>query len=281
MVKEVNYFKDTFPEYLGKKDHISSSDIKNFLKSPKYYYWNKYLKVEKEDGRHFAIGSALHELVLEPHLFKSNYIVTPKFDRRTTIGKAEHEKWVIEANGKTLLNEEEMNMIIQMAENAINNQTFMSLLENSDREVSCYTEDIKTGLKLKVRPDILPTNKSTIIDIKTCLDSSPKKFKGDVYSYGYSISAAFYMDILKRENYLFSAFEKQEPYQVSLYALNDEMIEFGREQYRMALDLLKWSYDNNYWCNYNEMEILKESYQLDNLEQFMNLKETSSIITIL
>jgi hypothetical protein len=179
------------------------------------------------------------------------------------------------------LNDEEMTMIVQMAENAIKNPTFMALLENSNREVSCYTEDELTGLKLKVRPDIMPTNKSTLVDIKTCLDSSPRKFKGDVYSYGYSISAAFYMDILNRENYLFAAFEKQEPYQVSLYALNDEMIEFGREQYKMALDLLKWSYDNKYWCNYNEMEILKESYQLGNLEQFMDLKETSSIITIL
>ncbi len=281
MVKEVQYFKDSFEEYLGKKDHISSSDIKNFLKSPKYYYWNKYEKVEKTDGRHFAIGSALHELVLEPHLFKSNYIVIPKFDRRTKEGKANYETWVEMANGKTLLNDEEMTMIVQMAENAIKNPTFMALLENSNREVSCYTEDELTGLKLKVRPDIMPTNKSTLVDIKTCLDSSPRKFKGDVYSYGYSISAAFYMDILNRENYLFAAFEKQEPYQVSLYALNDEMIEFGREQYKMALDLLKWSYDNKYWCNYNEMEILKECYQLGNIDNFMDLKETSSIITIL
>jgi exodeoxyribonuclease VIII len=281
MVKEIKYVKDTFSEYLGKKDHISASDIKNFLKSPKYYYWNKYLKTEKEDGRHFAIGSAIHELILEPQLFLSNYIVMPKVDRRTKDGKLQYEQFMIEAQGKTMLDSDEMVMITEMVKNATDNKTFMALLENSHRELSAYLVDEKTGLKLKVRPDILPQTKSTIIDIKSCIDSSPKKFKGDVYSYGYSLSAAYYCDLLGRENYVFSAIEKSQPYQTSLYALSDEMMEYGRQQYRMGLDLLKWSYDNNFWCDHNEFEILKESYLLENLEQFFEINELSTKITIL
>jgi exodeoxyribonuclease VIII len=281
MVNQVQYVKDTFPEYLGKKDHISASDIKNFLKSPKYYYWNKYLKTEVEDGRHFAIGSAIHELILEPQLFLSNYIVMPKVDRRTKDGKLQYEQFMFEAQGKTMLDTEEMIMITEMVKNATDNKTFMALLENSHRELSAYLVDEKTGLKLKVRPDILPQTKSTIIDIKSCLDSSPKKFKGDVYSYGYSLSAAYYCDLLKRENYVFAAIEKSQPYQTSLYALSDEMMEYGRQQYRMGLDLLKWSYDNNYWCDHNEFEILKECRELENLEQFFEINESSTKITIL
>lgn len=281
MVNEIKYVKDSFPEYLGKKDHVSASDIKNFLKSPKYYYWNKYLKTEKEDGRHFAIGSAIHELILEPQLFLSNYIVMPKVDRRTKDGKLQYEQFMIEAEGKTMLDTEEMIMITEMVKNATDNKTFMALLENSHRELSAYLTDEKTGLKLKVRPDILPQTKSTIIDIKSCLDSSPKKFKGDVYSYGYSLSAAYYCDLLKRENYVFAAIEKSQPYQTSLYALSDEMMEYGRQQYRMGLDLLKWSYDNNFWCDHNEFELLKECLELGNLEQFFEINELSTKITIL
>jgi exodeoxyribonuclease VIII len=281
MVNQVQYIKDTFAEYLGKKDHISASDIKNFLKSPKYYYWNKYLKTEKDEGRHFAIGSAIHELILEPQLFLSNYIVMPKVDRRTKDGKLQYEQFMIEAQGKTMLDTEEMIMITEMVKNATDNKTFMALLENSHRELSAYLVDEKTGLKLKVRPDILPQTKSTIIDIKSCLDSSPKKFKGDVYSYGYSLSAAYYCDLLKRENYVFAAIEKSQPYQTSLYALSDEMMEYGRQQYRLGLDLLKWSYDNNFWCDHNEFEILKECRELENLEQFFEINESSTKITIL
>jgi hypothetical protein len=281
MVKETNYVKDTFPEYLGKKDHISASDIKNFLKSPKYYYWNKYLKKEKDEGRHFAIGSALHEMIMEPHLFNSNYIVMPKVDKRTKEGKLLYENFLIQAEGKTMLDNEEMEMITQMVTNATENKTFMSLLENSHRELSAYLIDEKTGLKLKMRPDILCQTKSTIVDIKSCLDSAPKQFKSNVYSYGYSLSAAFYSDFLERENYIFAAIEKSQPYQTSLYALSDEMMEYGRTQYRLGLDLLKWSYDNNYWCDHNEFEILKECRELENLEQFFEINELSTKITIL
>ena len=278
---KIEYVKDTFPEYLNKKDYIAASDIKRFLKSPSVFYFDKFLKKEKSDERHFSIGSALHELILEPDLFNTNYVVAPKFDKRTKEGKARFEEFTLNSKGKTVLFEDEMEMVVKMSQNALLNHTLLELMQNSHRELSCYTIDEKTGLKIKMRPDIMSQTKSTITDIKSCVDSSPKKFKNDVYSYGYSISAAFYCDNLKRENYVFAAMEKQEPYQVSLFTLNDEMIEYGRSQYRMALDLIKWSFDNNYWCNYNEFEILKECYALENLNEFMNLRDNSQLITIL
>jgi hypothetical protein len=89
------------------------------------------------------------------------------------------------------------------------------------------------------------------------------------------------MDFANKENYVFAAMEKQQPYQVSLYILDDDMIEYGRQQYRMGLDLIKWSFDNNYWCDYNEFEILKECYHLGNLDDFMEIKTKSNRITVL
>lgn len=275
------FSKDTFAEYLGKKDHISSSDIKNFLKSPKYYYWNKYEKTEKADERHFAIGSALHELILEPHLFKSNYLVMPKVDRRTKEGKSEYNSFVENSAGKTIIMQDEAEMIAKMAESASKNTTFMKLLEQSHREISLYTVDKKTGLKVKLRPDIMPTNMSTIVDIKSCVDSSPYKFKRDALSYGYNISAAYYTHFVERDNYVFCAIEKEQPHQTALYSLSDDSINYGSQQFRLALDLLKWCYDNNYWCEHNEFEILKECYQLENLDQFIEIAGLSEKITIL
>lgn len=279
--KHGEFKKDTFTEYLGKKDHISSSDLKNFLKSPKYYYYSKYEKEEKSDERHFAIGSALHELIMEAHLFKQNYIVTPKFDRRTTAGKEAYVRFVDEAKGKTIIMEDEAEMITKMAESASRNKTFMTFLNESYRELSFYTTDETTGLKLKMRPDIMPVNMSTIVDIKSCVDSSPIHFKRDVYNYGYSLSAAFYTHFIGRENYVFAAIEKQQPYQTTLYSLSDDMINYGAEQFRTGLDLLKWSYDNNYWCDHNEFEILKECHQLGNLDSFLTTIDKSEKITIL
>jgi len=132
-----------------------------------------------------------------------------------------------------------------------------------------------------MRPDILCKSKSTIVDIKSCMDSSPKEFKRSVYSYGYNISAAYYGDFINRENYVFAALEKNQPYQVSLFVCNDEMLEFGRQKYRMGLDLMKWSYDNNFWCDYNQFELLKECYVLGDLGDFFNALDKSEMIAIL
>lgn len=279
---KIDYVKDSFAEYLGKTDHISASELKAFLTSPQYYYFKKYQEDKTESkGRHFIIGSALHELILEPHQFKDNYIVAPKFDLRTIVGKREHANFMESAEGKVLLNVDEYEMIVKMGEGATKNETFLDLIWDSYRELSCYTTDPKTGLKLRMRPDSFAKTKSTITDIKTCQSSSYKGFKSDIYKYSYSITSAFYMDFLNRENYVFCAIEKQAPFQTALYMLDDEMVAFGRSQYRMALDLLKWSIDNDYWCSYNEFEILKECYELGNLDKFFELVNESEKITII
>jgi hypothetical protein len=106
-------------------------------------------------------------------------------------------------------------------------------------------------------------------------------FKKDVYNYGYSISAAFYSDFLNRETYLFAACEKQAPYQISIYALSDESMQYGREQYRAGLDMLKWCKDNNFYPDYSQFEIMKDSYALGNLDNFKDTLSKSELITIL
>lgn len=280
-VRKIEFVKDTFEEYLGKKDHIAASDIKNFLHSPKKYYYQKFEQTEKTEQRHFSIGSGLHELILEPELFETNYLVCPKVDGRTKEGKEKLAQFEIQAKGKTILFENEMEMIKQMAKNALSNHTLLEIMKESYRELSCYTTDELTGLKLRMRPDIMSSTQSTIVDLKSCLDSSPRKFKSDVYSYGYSLSAAYYSDFIGRENYIFAAAEKTAPYQLALYVLNDEMMDYGREQYRMGLDLIKFCQENNYWPSYNEFEILKENYVLGSLDDHFNSLPDSQLITIL
>ena len=130
----VNYVKDTFEEYLSKKDHISASDIKNFLHSPRYYFYKAFEEIKepnKTTERHFPIGSALHELVLEQELFKTNYIVAPKFDMRTTAGKQGYAEFLATSNGKTILFMDEYEMVIKMGVSASKNETFLETIDRS------------------------------------------------------------------------------------------------------------------------------------------------------
>jgi len=280
MSNKVEYVKDTFEDFSSKKEYVSASDIETFLKSPRDYFYSKNKTEEREEKRHFAVGLALYQYILERKLFNENFIVSPKFDRRTIKGKEEYALFVEKSNGKKIIFEDEVEMIKKMSVSVQNNRTFMELLEGSQYEISCYAVDKKTGIKVKLRPDILPmnTNTNTIVNIRSCLDSSPNKFKNDVNTYGYFVSAAYYLDFLSRNNYVFAAIEKNPPYQSSLYMLSEEMLQFGRSEYRMALDLLKWSIENNFWCDYIEFEILKEYYLLGDLSNVIEKIETSQLI---
>jgi poly(3-hydroxyalkanoate) synthetase len=63
--------------------------------------------------------------------------------------------------------------------------------------------------------------------------------------------------------------------------ISDDMLQYGREQYRLALDLMRWCIDNFYYPSYNEFEILKECYDLNNLDSFFDLCQKSEKITII
>ena len=284
LIGNTEYTKDSFSTYLGKKDHISASDIKNFSRSPLYYYYKKYdvkFKTAKTEGRHFALGSALHECILEPHQFFDNYVVSPKFDKRTKVGKIDCELWENDNKDRTIIMEDEMDAIIKMGESALKNQALIDIMKDSYREMSIYTVDEQTGLKIKLRPDVFCGDKKTIVDLKTTQDGSPKGFKRDVFSYSYNITDAFYRDFAKREDYIFCAIEKTEPFQISLYQLPDEMTDFGRREYRMCLDLLEWSYKHNFWADYADFQLLKECLELECLDNFFELKKNDSGIILL
>lgn len=285
---KINYVKDSFADYLGKTNMVSASDLKLFLSGPAIYFYKKFQEPKSDNPeRHFAIGSAIHECILEPQEFLKHYFVIPKVSLISAAGKAEYAKAQLKAEGKTIIFDDEMQMINKIVNNVTKNKTFMALIKDSYREVSCYTIDEKTGLEVRLRPDILCNKLSNIIDIKSCLDSSKKGFKRDVYAYSYSLTDAYYSDFLNRENYLFFAVEKEEPRQCCLYALNDEMKQYGRTQYRMGLDLLKFCKDNNYYPAYDAFELLKEYYELNkdfgpiSKGGFFQTLEASELITII
>jgi len=86
---------------------------------------------------------------------------------------------------------------------------------------------------------------------------------------------------LGRENYIFAAAEKTQPYQFALYALGDDKINFARDRFKMALTLIKFCREHNHWPSHNEFEVLKNSYELGALDEYFETIEKSELITIL
>lgn len=274
----MTHSKDSFPEYLSKKDFISASDIKNFLFSPKFYYFEKYENKNKEENKTLTLGSAIHQLVLEPDEFYQNYVVSEKYDLRTKIGKEKSIEFAELNKDKTIINEEEMKTVVAIANSCKQNKSLVSILQDSTPELSIYTEDKETGLKIRLRPDIYCNSKPTICDLKSCATSDMRNFKYNVFKYGYHITNAFYSHFSSKPCYVFAALEKDEPNQISLYTLSPKIIEQGKDLFRMGLDLLAWSHKHNYWCDYSEFSLLKELYSKGNLDLFFELKDSNNFI---
>jgi|SRR5690606_2443207 len=278
MDQKIEYVKEAFPSYLNRKDCIAASDIKNFLSCPKNYFYKKYEEKRAEKDRHFLFGSAWHELVMEPEKWHEHYYISKKIDLRTKDGKELYKQFKEQNEGKECVFEEEFIIMEAMAKSVRENKTFLSLIENAHFELSAYTVDEPSGLKIKLRPDVFCVGKSTIADLKSCLNSSAKKFKYDALSFGYDISAAYYKHFLNRKNYLFVSCEKEAPYNTSIYQLSENINANAMGKIRMALDLLKFCYSNNHFPDYNQFAIMKEMYFIDALPNYFEQLENNNLI---
>jgi len=195
--------------------------------------------VENESS---IIGSALHCYYLTRENFDLEYIVSPKFDRRTKAGKADFAEFQEKADGKTVINEEQFELIKGMNETISTHETAKSMLTGGESEFSYFTKDEETGLTLKCRPDHV--NKDALIDLKTARDASYKGFQKACGNLSYHVQAAFYLDVYNKANgtnlkeFYFIVVENTAPFAVAVYHLDELAIEHGRMAYVKALKTL-------------------------------------------
>lgn len=120
-------------------------------------------------------------------------------------------------------------------------------------------EPVPSDLIVRVRPDLLTIIDDDdgqivfVSDLKTTSDSHPTEFATAAARGRYHLQAALYRDavaaLFQTDNvrFMLIAAEKQEPFTVACYDLDDEAIELGRNQYRAALiELLQRRHTGNW-----------------------------------
>lgn len=235
---------------------VGHSGLLRIMRSPAHY--QHYATNPPEPTPAMEFGTAVHTAILEPDNFARDYVVAPKFDRRTKEGKAAAEAWEAANAGKTPLTADQMAAIEQMVASIRAHAGAARLLSNGLAEMSGFWVDQETGIECKCRPDFLAMAGETItgiVDVKTCSDASADGFARSIATLGYDVQAAFYQDGLKALTgrtipFYFIAVEKEAPYAVAAYKASDEVIEVGRAKYRGALQLLKWCQEHGAWPGY-------------------------------
>jgi exodeoxyribonuclease VIII len=178
------------------------------------------------------LGSLTHCAVLEPDELSSRYGIAP--DRRTNAGKAVAAE--MEAGGIEAVTSTDMEQALAMAASVRSHQAAAALLRNGKAEQSFWWDDLQTGLRCKCRPDWY--NGTTIVDLKTTTDASPKGFAKSVAQWRYHIQQNHYLAGTFAERFVFIAVEKTYPYAVGVYELDETAALHGEAERRNNLQTI-------------------------------------------
>jgi hypothetical protein len=227
-VPEAEYFSN--PGY-------SQSDMKQALESPELLYWMKHKggRAQRKPSPQMIEGTLAHACILEPDKFNATYKVCGP--RNTKAGK-EEAKEAIESGRQPITRaqyEKALDMNIAVNDNLLCNSFFVDGLA----EQSFFSEDDRTTLPMKARLDWITEN-DTIVDLKTVAagGASPANFAKQVANFSYHLQAAHYLEMSGMQRFVFVVVEREPPFQIGVYELDDDAIAEGRYLRRKALDLI-------------------------------------------
>lgn len=270
--------QDDMEKYLD-DDSLNSSTLKAASKTPLDFQFalsEDKEELEKLKGKkHFALGTFLHQCLLEPTKFK-RAIIEPDFKLSShegcDVGIAFYEglcdemripypnvpveslqtkKNYIEAL-KKLADiepvEPEHKMKIDILEKRIDNYAggiIKRLLLHSKRETSVYITDSESGLPLKVRPDAIQFKENigvdAIISVKSTACENLDAFYSHAAKLNYDLSEGMYQEVVSAatgrdfNTTIMIMLQTVAPYHIAVLVWTPEDIEMGKYKFHNAL----------------------------------------------
>ena len=239
---------------------ISSTLLKTMLKSPHTFLKNYTGQVERKETKEMELGKLIHKAVLEGSDFIKNFIVLPDFgDQRSSKNREAKKEFMASLSPTAIpITLEEEKKIMGVAESIMGHETAVKILKDGKSELTGYFQDPITKLKCRIRPDFLSFNLNTLVDLKTTTNCERDFFSGELWRYRYDFQFAFYrMGIeaisgKKPEFEAIIAVEKQEPYEVAVYFLEQSVLDIGEKDVRRALNRLKHCLETKDWARYQK-----------------------------
>lgn len=219
---------------------VRNSELGNIEKS-----WEHY-KLGTDRTEAMIFGTAFHMYILEEPVFWENFIVAPKYDGRTTEGKKIKAQLDEQAlAGKDILRSDDFDTIVKMKTALLSHPMAKNILHRSENE-GAYTATLE-GVECKAKLDL--ENKGYFFDLKTCQDASFNGFRKSIGTYRYDRQAAFYSDVAVKNGlpftgFVFVAIEKEPPYSVGCWMMDEATIDLGRASYKRVLNKYKFHIEN-------------------------------------
>ena len=249
---------ETNAEYHGYREAISKSRLANMSVCPAYFKWCEDNPTEPSED--MVLGSAFHKIVLEPETFYDEFAVIPNVDRRTTQGKMKYVEFIIEADGKTVITQEQYDTIVGMRDSIMSNPYARKLI-NGNIEQSMYFTDELTKVECKCRPDVWRkvADRVVITDLKSAKSVMPNEFMRDCVKYHYDLQTAMYRDGASKVlgvpkdniDFVFIAVEKKPPYLLNIMQADTYVIQKGEADFREYIGTYAECLETQTWYGYN------------------------------
>jgi len=238
---------------------ISKSGLDMIDNDPASYIWAK--NAPRTVVKCLDFGSAVHAYLLEPDLFKSDYVKAPELNLRTNQGKADKLAFDEENKDKFIITHEEGKKIALMADSVMAHPTAKRFFEADFKaEQSFFWNDPDTGELCRCRPDMDIFSLKMLVDLKTVADMG--RVQRHIEEFRYYVQDAFYTDGVKAvtgEDYDFvflfvSTSLNCGRYPVQVVRLSAAAKFDGRAHYRRNLDEYSSRMKSGDWESITEMD---------------------------
>jgi hypothetical protein len=218
---------------------LSYSSLKEFAKSPRHYV--EYLRKERKSTPAMVFGSMIHCMLLQPNEFGHQFAVMPNVDKRTKEGKATYEAFVLEAEGKEVVSQDQYDEANNLVNKVISETHIADAIQSCNKFEQEWKAEIN-GLPFRGFFDGVADD--YILEVKTANDASPKTIINDFYNRQYHIQAGLYSQIASKPiKYLI--IETTAPYNVILADADTSYVEYGMKQAVEYINKFKECLDNN------------------------------------
>jgi len=230
---------------------VNFSSLKEILTSPRRY--RHRLKSPRPSTKNMRLGTAAHTAVLEPERFMIDYAL---FSGKRRAGK-KWKEFQAANDGKQIIKTDEYKTAIAIRDAVRRDACAMRYLEAGHPEVTIVWDDTETGVRCKGRLDWVSQDPSdVVVDLKGAANIESFAFWRSAARLLYHAQKAFYLDGFKAAvpgsdpKSKVVAVEFEEPHDVVVYNMTNEVLDKGREEYRSMLIRLVECEHRREWPGY-------------------------------
>jgi len=248
---------------------INQSGLNKYLEDANLFWKNSPINPNREPQKEptpaMVFGKLCHCLLLEESKFDEQFKIKPEdINRRTNVGKAEYEDFMLSVRGHDIITREQLEdariMVGKVKRNLIASKTLSigepeKPLAWKDTFALDGFERAGTGLWCKTKID--QYRDGMTIDYKTTEDVRADVFARSIDAFGYHRQAAFnHMGIQqvygeKPKGHILIVQSKRNPDTVVTYSLDPEDIYDGKGQCIMLLDSIHKRIQLDNWQTYD------------------------------